>query len=91
MRSCVIAGNYDIKLLIILYACTCVEEYENHLFFRALARKITYALAASFQEYSKSIKEEELRKNNLDGTAKRIFAIDLRKSGETIEDQETEA
>lgn len=65
---------------------------------RALARKLTYALAASFQEYSKRVKEieqHELNKDNTQtATGKKKFAIDLRTPEEmqqTIEDQETEA
>lgn len=62
---------------------------------RALARKLTYALAASFQEYSKRVKEIEQKELNNDSQAvKKKFAIDLRSPEEmqqTIDDQETEA
>lgn len=64
---------------------------------RALARKLTYALAASFQEYSKRIKEieqQELKNDSQIAVTKKKFAIDLRTPEEmhqTIEDQETEA
>lgn len=69
----------------------------SFLFCRALARKLTYALAASFQEYSKRVKEsEEMGKNGntMASTSKKKFAIDLRTPEEmqqTAEDQETEA
>lgn len=64
---------------------------------RALARKLTYALAASFQEYSKRVKETEQREQNGDNPAasvKKKFAIDLRTPEEmqqSAEDRETEA
>lgn len=64
---------------------------------RALARKLTYALAASFQEYSKRVKEieqQELKNDSQAAATKKKFAIDLRTPEEmqqTIEDQETEA
>lgn len=65
---------------------------------RALARTLTYALAASFQEYSKRVREieqQEMKNNSLQtSTVKKKFAIDLRTPEEmqqTIEDQETEA
>lgn len=67
------------------------------LSFRALARKLTYALAASFQEYSKRVKETEQTDQNGDNTqvpTKKKFAIDLRTPEEmqqSAEDQETEA
>lgn len=65
--------------------------------FRAFARKLTYALAASFQEYSKRVKETEQREQNGDNSAapvKKKFAIDLRTPEEmqqSAEDRETEA
>lgn len=64
---------------------------------RALARRLTYALAASFQEYSKRVKELEQKGIFNDRTqayGKKKFAIDLRTPEEmrqTIDDQETEA
>lgn len=60
----------------------------------ALARKLTYALAASFQEYSKRVKEmeqQELKNDSQAAATKKKFAIDLRTPEEMIEDQETEA
>lgn len=66
-------------------------------FNRALARKLTYALAAAFQEYSKRVKEmelQELKNESHTAATKKKFAIDLRTPEEmkqTIEDQETEA
>lgn len=62
----------------------------------ALARKLTYALAASFQEYSKRVKKlEQQELNNSDSSqtasGKKKFAIDLRTPEEMQEDQETEA
>ncbi|XP_055323097.1 uncharacterized protein LOC129578460 isoform X3 [Sitodiplosis mosellana] len=74
------------------------NPFEVHAFVcdsRALARKLTYALAASFQEYSKRVKEiEQQELKNDSQTAKKKFAIDLRTPEEmrqTIDDQETEA
>lgn len=64
---------------------------------RALARRLTFALAASFQEYSKRVKELEQKDIFSDETqvnGKKKFAIDLRTPEEmrqTIADQETEA
>lgn len=66
-------------------------------FFRALARKLTYALAASFQEYSKRVKEEEQTARDNGETVERSrkkFAIDLRSPDEIkqeLDEQETEA
>lgn len=54
-------------------------------------------MAASFQEYSKRVKEieqQELKNDSQATAAKKKFAIDLRTPEEmkqTIEDQETEA
>lgn len=54
-------------------------------------------MAASFQEYSKRVKEieqKEIRNENAQMNGKKKFAIDLRTPEEmqqTIEDQETEA
>lgn len=72
-------------------------------FSSALARKLTYALAASFQEYSKRVKALELSRQqdatNADEAgasrgATKKFAIDLRTPEEMqqdIDEQETEA
>lgn len=66
---------------------------------RAMARRLTYALAASFQEYSRRVKEAEevnMSSNNnnvtIDSPFKRKFAIDLR-TPEELQDasHETEA
>lgn len=64
------------------------------IFYRALARRLTYALAASFQEYSKRVKEieqKELCNDNTRVNGKKKFAIDLRSPEEmqhqSIEDQ----
>jgi hypothetical protein len=84
------------------------NPFEVHAFVcdsRAMARKLTYALAASFQEYSRKVKEaEELNNNNnnnisssndknntTESTTKRKFAIDLRTPEELNEEHETEA
>lgn len=55
---------------------------------RDQARKITYALAAAFQDYSRRVKEE-----NKDMTKVKRFAIDLRTPEEQAEasDGETDA
>ena len=65
---------------------------------RAMARKLTFALAASFQDYSKRVKEAE-EKNGGSGcdtekSLRKKFAIDLRTPEEMQQDiteQETEA
>lgn len=63
---------------------------------RALARKLTYALAAAFQEYSRKVKAAELEQSTNDPVSghKKKFAIDLRTPEEMqheLDDQETEA
>lgn len=78
------------------------NPFEVHAFVcdsRAMARRLTYALAASFQEYSRKVKEAEesnySNNNNnnstLDSTMKRKFAIDLRSPEELQQEHETEA
>lgn len=60
-----------------------------------MARKLTFALAAAFQDYSKRVKlAEESGKVEGSFTAKKKFAIDLRTPEEMqqdLADQETEA
>lgn len=65
---------------------------------RAMARRLTYALAASFQDYSRRVKEAEENINNnnneptTDSPMKRKFAIDLRTPEELQQtEQETDA
>lgn len=76
------------------------NHFEVHAFVcdsRAMARQLTYALAASFQEYSREVKEAEesnLKKNSnsmIDSPLKRRFAIDLRTPEELQQEHETEA
>lgn len=78
------------------------NPFEVHAFVcdsRAMARRLTYALAASFQEYSRKVKEAEEsnysnnnnNNNTLDSTMKRKFAIDLRSPEELQQEHETEA
>jgi len=76
------------------------HPFEVHAFVcdsRALARKLTYALAASFQEYSKRVKEEEQQAKDSGQVIERNrkkFAIDLRSPEEIkqeLDEQETEA
>jgi len=76
------------------------HPFEVHAFVcdsRALARKLTYALAAAFQEYSKRVKEEEqIAKDSgqLVERNRKKFAIDLRSPEEIkqdLDEQETEA
>jgi hypothetical protein len=65
---------------------------------RAMARRLTFALAAAFQDYSKRVKSEEEQNLSEGGNPmapiRKRFAIDLR-TAEEIEqdsdDQETEA
>lgn len=70
---------------------------DKNIINRALARRLTYALAASFQEYSKRVKEleqNEIFNDRAQVNGKKKFAIDLRTPEEmrqTIGDQETEA
>lgn len=73
------------------------NPFEVHAFVcdsRAMARRLTYALAASFQEYSRKVKENEEHNNNHELTEsplKRKFAIDLRSPEELHQEHETEA
>lgn len=76
------------------------NPFEVHAFVcdsRAMARRLTYALAASFQEYSRKVKEVEETNNNnnnecaADSPIKRKFAIDLRTPEELNQSHETEA
>jgi hypothetical protein len=84
----VVKENYNLK-----------EEnpFEVHAFVcdsRAMARKLTFALAAAFQDYSKRVKDAE-EKNEINGGAgknmRKKFAIDLRTPEEIQQEQETEA
>lgn len=63
--------------------------FECHAFVcdsRNTVRKLTYALAAAFQEYTKTVQKEE------EGAGKQnAFAIDLRSPEEMNEEGETEA
>lgn len=72
------------------------NPFEVHAFVcdsRAMARRLTYTLAASFQEYSRRVKEAEETNNNItfDSPLKRKFAIDLRSPEELQTEHETEA
>lgn len=82
------------------------NPFEVHAFVcdsRAMARRLTYALAASFQEYSRKVKESEESNNNnnnnsnnencnsTDSPMKRKFTIDLRTPEELQQEHETEA
>jgi len=80
------------------YKATNFNPFDVHAFVcdsRALARKLTYALAAAFQEYSKSIKSsEEAKAGKQRNDVKKKFAIDLRtpeEMAQSAEDRETEA
>ncbi|XP_055530924.1 uncharacterized protein LOC129721868 isoform X2 [Wyeomyia smithii] len=86
----VVKENYNLK---------DENPFEVHAFVcdsRAMARRLTFALAASFQDYSKRVKEAE-ENNGGDTSSKPIrkkFAIDLRTPEEMQQDiteQETEA
>lgn len=71
--------------------------FEVHAFVcdsRHQARRLTYALAAAFQEYSRIIKlSEDIHTHNNNQTAKmkNRFAIDLRTPEELEQEHETEA
>lgn len=79
------------------------NPFEVHAFVcdsRAMARRLTYALAASFQEYSRRVKEAEEtnisnnnnnNNNTIESPMKRKFAIDLRTPEELQQEHETEA
>jgi hypothetical protein len=67
------------------------HPFECHAFVcegRNSARKLTYALASAFKEYSKIVKARTGGENVKDGvaTAKRKFAIDLRSPEEIAAD-----
>ncbi|XP_058062111.1 uncharacterized protein LOC131212314 [Anopheles bellator] len=86
----VVKENYNLKEK---------NPFDVHAFVcdsRAMARKLTFALAASFQDYSKRVKDAE--EKNVSGdpekTIRKKFAIDLRTPEEMqldITEQETEA
>lgn len=86
----VVKENYNLK---------DENPFEVHAFVcdsRAMARKLTFALAASFQDYSKRVKEaEEQNAGDVNGKPlRKKFAIDLRTPEEIQQDiteQETEA
>lgn len=89
----VVKENYNLK---------DENPFEVHAFVcdsRAMARKLTFALAASFQDYSKRVKEAEEQGTGTVGDVKgrplrKKFAIDLRTPEEIQQDiteQETEA
>lgn len=71
--------------------------FEVHAFVcdsRHQARRLTYALAAAFQEYSRIIKLSEdihAHSNNQTAKMKSRFAIDLRTPEELHQEHETEA
>lgn len=76
------------------------NPFEVHAFVcdsRSMARRLTYALAASFQDYSRRVKQAEesnINNNNnttIDSPLKRKFAIDLRTPEELQQEHETEA
>lgn len=71
------------------------NPFEVHAFVcdsRAMARKLTFALAAAFQDYSRRVKEES-EKSNVLAPMRKKFAIDLRPPEELRDDieEETEA
>ncbi|XP_061402140.1 uncharacterized protein LOC133337958 [Musca vetustissima] len=73
-----------------------VHPYEVHAFVcdsRAMARKLTYALAAAFQDYSRRVKENTVEDSDKITPARQKFAIDLRSPEELAEgiEDETEA
>lgn len=94
MPLCVIVGKSNLFPYI-----EVLEDFNLTLLIcRALARKLTYSLAAAFQEYSKRVKAAELSKQSdsaeLGKAPKKKFAIDLRTPEEMqqeIQEQETEA
>uniref|UniRef100_A0A182QXY9 PID domain-containing protein n=1 Tax=Anopheles farauti TaxID=69004 RepID=A0A182QXY9_9DIPT len=88
----VVKENYNLKEK---------NPFDVHAFVcdsRAMARKLTFALAASFQDYSKRVKESEDKNGGTGGESEKSlrkkFAIDLRTPEEMQQDiteQETEA
>uniref|UniRef100_A0A182PHH4 PID domain-containing protein n=1 Tax=Anopheles epiroticus TaxID=199890 RepID=A0A182PHH4_9DIPT len=88
----VVKENYNLKEK---------NPFDVHAFVcdsRAMARKLTFALAASFQDYSKRVKEAEEKNGGSGGdpekSLRKKFAIDLRTPEEMQQDiteQETEA
>lgn len=82
--------------MIVVKDDTSLHPFEVHAFVcdsRAMARKLTYALAAAFQEYSRRVKEHGTLSENSDKITptRQKFAIDLRSPEELAEDDETEA
>ncbi|KAI9588128.1 uncharacterized protein LOC119631609 [Glossina fuscipes] len=74
----------------------CSHPFEVHAFVcdsRAMARKLTYALAAAFQDYSRRVRENGEIQNDKITPTRQKFAIDLRSPEELAAgvDDETEA
>lgn len=66
------------------------------IIFRAIARKLTYALASAFHDFCQKVKaaEEQDTSSNNNATRRKKFAIDLRTPEELLQSQddiETEA
>lgn len=83
--------------MIVVKDDTSVHPYEVHAFVcdsRAMARKLTYALAAAFQDYSRRVKDNAgIEDSDKITPARQKFAIDLRSPEEIAEgiEDETEA
>lgn len=88
-------------MIIVKENCNLKEDnpFEVHAYVcdsRAMARKLTFALAAAFQDYSKKVKDLE-ESSKIDGkvvSPRKKFAIDLRSPEEMqqeLDEQETEA
>uniref|UniRef100_A0A1I8NY33 PID domain-containing protein n=1 Tax=Stomoxys calcitrans TaxID=35570 RepID=A0A1I8NY33_STOCA len=82
--------------MIVVKDDTSVHPYEVHAFVcdsRAMARRLTYALAAAFQDYSRRVKDSGSEDTDKITPARQKFAIDLRSPEELAEgiEDETEA
>lgn len=81
----IVKDNADVKGL---------NPFECHAFVcesRNAARRLTYSLAAAFQDYSRRVKELQVTPDERPPITKKRFAIDLRTPEEIEADLETEA
>lgn len=82
--------------MIVVKDDTSAHPFEVHAFVcdsRAMARRLTFALAAAFQDYSRRVKEAGEDGSDTITPTRQKFAIDLRSPEEMLEgaEEETEA
>lgn len=98
--DCISYGVQDLVytrvFAIIIVKDNTTSPFEVHAFVcdsRQIARRLTFALAAAFQDYSQKLKETENNANDNISIERKKFAIDLRTAEELEEGlkDETEA